>query len=115
MIGRLGAFDYRDGYGNCPPGYYRPAPMYDCRPQVSGQVYQMENSRAVAAQYVDDRPYEGGTGASTGTPPLNYYQQQPPAGVTAISPTMPAVSSASGDNTMLLILAAVALFFVMKK
>lgn len=108
------AFDYRDGYGNCPPGYYRPAPMYDCRPQGGGQVAYQQDLQKIAAQYQEEAQEGGaggsyGTGASTGSPPLSYYQQREPVSYA------PAPISSGGDNTMLLLIAAVALVFVMKK
>lgn len=99
------AFDYRDGAGNCPPGYYRPAEFYDCRPQVSGQVYQQQNLQALAAHYVD----EGPTGPQTQAP-AQQVNQQP-----VFYPPVASPQSGSGLDLTTLLLIGVAVFFVMKK
>ena len=105
------AFDYRDGYGNCPPGYYRPAPMYDCRPSQSPVVIQQENLRRASAYYVD-------TGEADASQQVQRTQQHAPdyyAPTVQAPPAYAPASSGGGlDLTTLLILGAV-LFFVMKK
>lgn len=107
----LGAFDYRDGWGNCPPGMYRPDPFNDCRPNVSGQYIQQHELSKSAAVYTDESSTQGNSTQSTGAPSQSFYTAQPPQSIQA-----PVVSGSGGsDNTMLLLLGAVALVLVMKK
>lgn len=105
----LGTFDYRDGYGNCPQGYYRPAPMYDCRPNVSGARIQQQGLQSIAAHYIDDPiPVQAGAttqGATTGAIPGGYQVQA----------SLPAPIATGGISPMMLIIGAAALVFVMKK
>ncbi len=96
----------------CPPGYSRPAPIYDCRPNVSGQTYLQEDLARIAARYVDDGSTSGqSTGSqTTASVPVNYQmpavQQQPVV-----------ASGLSGgiDNTTLLIIGTVIVFFLIKR
>lgn len=105
------AFDYRDAYGNCPPGYYRPAPMYDCRPVESPVVIQQENLRRASAYYVDTG--EAGAGQTQQQQPAqpqpNYYAPTQPA------PAYNQGAAGGGIDPTMLLLIGVALFFVMKK
>jgi len=95
------------GTGNCPPGMYRPAAMYDCRPMVSGNTILQEDLSRTAAHYVDDPP-----------PPLpvgsNSSAQSSPA-ILPLAPGSGTETGAPGGSTMLLLIGVVALIFFMKK
>lgn len=98
--------------GNCPPGYSRPGPMYDCRPNTSGQTYLQEDLARTAAHYVDDSSTQGQStqgqstsGAITGAP----YQMPVVQGVAATS------GGIGGIDTTTLLIIGVLLIFVMKR
>ncbi len=104
------AFDYRDGAGNCPPNYYRPAVGYDCRPVTSGAFYQQQDLSAVAAHYVDDSSTAANTTRSTGAPAQSFYTAQPP-----VTPMVQAPVASGGFDTITLLLIGVAAFLLLKK
>ena len=106
------AFDYRDGAGNCPPGMYRPAVGYDCRPNVSGQVLQQQNMQAIAAQYIDNGSSTNGSNTALST--TTGQQTQGYTTPTLLSQVAPATSGGGLDLTTLLIIGALALFLIKK-
>jgi len=90
----------------CPPGMSRPGPMYDCRPNVSGQSYYQDDLARHAAQYVDDSSTQGqstSTGAITSAP----YQMPVVQG--------PVVANGGGLDMTTLLIVGVLLIFLMKR
>ena len=99
------AFDYRDGAGNCPPGYYRPAAGYDCRPVVSGAVIQQQNLEQVAAHYVDTEPAGSVAAAAPQLEPMPFQFGAP----------VNATATGGGLDLTTLLLVGLGIFLVMKK
>lgn len=94
----------------CPPGTSRPGPMYDCRPNVSGQTYLQEDLARQATHYVDDSATTQGqstnNAAITGAGPA--YQ---------MPVLQPAIQTGGigGLDTTTLIVIGVLLVFLMKR
>ena len=102
--------------GGCPPGWSQPAPGYDCRPNVSGQVVLQQNLESIAARYADDSGTTGGQSVQQSSTQASAMPQAPSYQAPAYSaPAAQGAGAGSGlDLTMLLIIGTV-LFFVMKK
>jgi hypothetical protein len=96
--------------GGCPPGYYRPSALYDCRPQTSGQTYLQTDLQRIATQYVDDGSTGGTSTASQST------VSAPPYQMPVVGASLPVAQASGGiDPTMLLMIGAVILIVMMKK